>query len=295
MRIFLTGATGFIGTAVTRELIAAGHQVLGLTRSERGAQNLTAMGADAHFGDINDFESLSRGARQADGVIHTAFNHDFSTFLANCESDRQVIEALGRELAGSSRPLIITSGVALGALEPNTLACEDNFNPEHPNPRKASELGGIKAAEHGASVSVVRLSQVHDPIKQGLITPLVELALQKGVSAYVDEGANCWSAVHISDAARLYVLALEKNAANSRYNAVAEPAIPMKTIAETLGRVLNLPVKRLTAHQAAEHFGWMNIFITHDMSATSDLTQQRLGWKPTGPSLISDLEQMPVK
>ena len=295
MRIFLTGATGFIGTAVTRELIGAGHKVLGLTRSEQGAQNLAAMGAEAHFGDINDLDSVRRGASQADGVIHTAFNHDFSTFLANCERDGQLIEALGSELAGSSRPLIITSGVALGALQPNTFASEDNFNPEHPNPRKASELGGIKAAERGASVSVVRLSQVHDPLKQGLITPLVELALQKGVSAYVDEEENCWSAVHISDAARLYVLALEKNAANSRYHAVAEPAIPMKTIAETLGRVLNLPVKPIAAHEAAEHFGWMNIFITHDMSASSVLTQQRLGWKPTGPSLIADLEQMPIK
>lgn len=295
MRIFLTGATGFIGTAVTRELIAAGHHVLGLTRSEQGAHHLAASGAEAHYGDVNDLDSLRRGISQADGVIHTAFNHDFSTFLANCESDRQVIEAMGRELAGSSRPLIITSGVALGALQPNTLASEDNFNPDHANPRKASELGGIKAAEQGASVSVVRLSQVHDPIKQGLITPLVELALQKGVSAYVEEGQNCWSAVHISDAARLYVLALEKNATNSRYNAVAEPAIPMKTLAETLGRVLNLPVKRLATHEAAEHFGWMNIFVTHDMSASSDLTQQRLGWKPTGPSLIADLEQMPIK
>src|SRR5471030_1620356 len=294
MRIFLTGATGFIGTAVTRELINAGHQVLGLTRSEQGAQTLAAMGAEVHFGNINDLDSLRRGAAQTDGVIHTAFNHDFSDFVANCARDGQIIEALGSVLEGSSRPLLITSDVALGAVEPNTPATEDYFNILHPNPRKASEIGGMKAAERGVNVSVIRLSQVHDPIKQGLITTLVELALQTGVSAYVDEGANCWSAVHISDAARLYVLALEKNALNSRYHAVAEPAIAMRTIAHTLGRVLNLPVKRIEAADAAAHFGWLAAFMGHDMSASSALTQQRLGWKPTGPGLIADLEKMPV-
>lgn len=251
------------------------------------------MGAEAHYGDIEDLDSLRRGTGQTDGVIHTAFNHDFSTFLANCEKDQQVIEAMGSVLEGSSRPLLITSGVALGAIQPNIPASEDNFNPSHPNPRKASELGGIKAAERGVSVSVIRLPQVHTPIKQGLITPLVELALRTGVSAYVGDGANCWSAVHLSDAARLYVLALEKNAANSRYHAVAEPAIPMRTISETLGRVLKLPVKQMTSEEAAAHFGWLNIFISHDMSASSTLTQERLAWKPTGPSLIADLEKMP--
>lgn len=292
MRIFLTGATGFIGTAVVSQLLAAGHQVLGLTRSEQGAEALNAAGAVAHFGNIEDLDSLRRGASQSDGVIHTAFDHDFSNFLANCEKDRLAIEAMGDVLAGTQKPLIITSGVGMGSTGNNVLATEDYFNPEHPNPRRASELAGLALSARGVNVSVVRLSQVHNPLKQGLITPLIELARQKGVSAYVGDGENRWSAVPLDDAARLYLLALEKNVAGSRYHAVAEEGVSMRTLAETLGRVLKLPVVRLEAEQAAEHFGWMGAFVNHDMSASSALTRARLNWQPLGPALVTDLEQL---
>jgi len=295
MRIFLTGATGFIGTAIVRELIAAGHQVLGLTRSEQGAHALAAAGVEAHHGDIEDLDSLRRGATLVDGVIHTAFNHDFSTFLANCERDRQAIEAMGAVLEGSQRPLIITSGVGMGSMGNNSLASEDHFNPDHLNPRKASEFGGLAVAQRGVNVCVVRLSQVHDTVKQGLISPLIALAQQKGVSAYVGDGQNRWSAVHVSDAARLYVLALEKNSAGSRYHAVAEEGISMRSIADTIGHILKVPVMRIEAKDAPAHFGWMSAFVDHDMSASSALTQQRLAWHPTGSGLIDDLQHMRIQ
>lgn len=291
MRIFLTGATGFIGTAVTAQLIAAGHQVIGLTRSQQGAETLAATGAAAHFGDIEDHESLRRGAMLSDGIIHTAFDHDFSRFMANCEKDRRAIEAMADALSGSQRPLIITSAVGLGSAGHNALAVENYFNPEHQNPRKASELAGNKALQNGANISVVRLSQVHDTIKQGLITPLIEIARQKGVSAYVGEGQNRWSAVHLSDAARLYVLALEKNHPGSRYHAVAEEGITLRAIAETIGQLLNLPVVRLGSSEASDHFGWMSKFVAQDMSASSAITQKELKWQPQGPDLLTDLAQ----
>jgi len=293
MRIFLTGATGFIGTEIVSQLLAAGHQVVGLTRSQQGADGLKAAGAEAHFGDIEDVDSLRRGAEACDGIIHTAFNHDFSTFMANCEQDGLVIQALGDALKGSQRPLIITSGVGMGAAGPNQLAVEDHFNPAHPNPRKASELAGEAALQKGINVATVRLAQVHNPIKQGLITPLIDVARQKGISAWVEEGQNRWSAVHLSDAARLYVLALEKNTPGSRYHAVAEEGVTLRQIAETIGHVLNLPVTRLDAVEASAHFGWMSRFVAHDMSASSVLTQERLAWRPTGSGLLADLEQLP--
>jgi nucleoside-diphosphate-sugar epimerase len=295
MRIFLTGATGFIGTAVVSQLIAAGYQVVGLTRSQQGADILKAAGAEAHFGDIEDVDSLRRGTMLSDGVIHTAFNHDFSTFIMNCEKDRLAILAMGKALAGTQRPLIITSGVGMGSTGLSTLADEDHFNPEHQNPRKASELAGIEASDKGVNVSVIPLSQVHNPCKQGLITSLIEIARQKGISAYVDEGKNRWAAVHLGDAARLYILALEKNSPGSRYHAVAEEGISMRKIAETIGCVLNVPVVRIASSEASAHFGWMSHFVVQEMSASSALTRERLAWKPVGPDLITDLAQMPVQ
>ncbi len=292
MRIFLTGATGFIGTAVAAQLIAAGHHVTGLTRSRAGAESLAAAGVDAFFGDIEDLECLRRGAMLSDGVIHTAFNHDFSTFIANCENDRLAIQAMAEALEGSLRPLIITSVVGLGSASHNTLAVEDHFNSEHQNPRKASELAAIAALQNGVNVSVVRLSQVHDPVKQGLITPLIETARQKGVSAWTESGQNRWSAVHISDAAELYVLALEKGSAGSRYHAVAEEGITMRKIAETIGHSLDVPVVRIKSSAAPEHFGWLSKFVLQDMSASSAITQKQLAWKPLGPGLIADLKQI---
>jgi nucleoside-diphosphate-sugar epimerase len=292
MRVFVTGATGFIGSTIVQELLGAGHQVLGLTRSDAGAKSLAAAGAQVHRGDLEDLESLRSGAAKADGVIHTAFNHDFSNFLANCEQDRKVIEALGDVLAGSDRPLVITSGTGMGNVVPGKPATEDIFNPDHPNPRKASELAGVSVGKRGVNVSVVRLPQVHDPVKQGLITYAVKLAREKGISAYLGDGRNRWPAVHVLDAARLYRLALEKQKPGSRYHAVAEEGVPVRDIAEVISRGLKVPAVSLSPEEAPAHFGWLAAFVGFDMPASSAQTQKRLGWHPTGPGLIADLEQM---
>ncbi len=292
MRVFLTGATGFIGSAIVPELINAGHQVIGLTRSEAGAQSLIAAGAEAHRGDIEDLESLRAGVSKSDGVIHCAFNHDFSRFIESCENDRRAIEAMGDALVGSDRPLVITSGTGMGNAVPGQPATEDVFNPDHPNPRKASELAGIFVANRGVNVSVVRLPQVHDPVKQGLITPLIELTREKGVSAYLGDGSNRWPAAHVLDAARLYRLALEKHEPDSRYHAVAEEGVSARDIAEVIGRGLQVPIVSLSPEEAAAHFGWLNMFVGLDMPASSAKTQEQLGWHPTGPGLIADLEHM---
>jgi nucleoside-diphosphate-sugar epimerase len=292
MRVFVTGATGFIGSAVVQELIEAGHQVVGLTRSDAGAQSLAAAGAQVHRGDLEDLESLRRGAVASDGVIHTAFNHDFSKFVANCEQDRKVIEAMGDVLVGTDRPLLITSGTGMGNAVPGQPATEDIFNPDHPNPRKASEIAGASVAKRGVNVSVVRLPQVHDPVKQGLITPFIQLTREKGVAAYVGDGLNRWPAVHRLDAARLYKLALEKHEAGSRYHAVAEEGVSMREIAEVIGRGLKVPTVSLSREESVAHFGWLAMFAGFDMPASSAQTRQRLGWRPTGPGLIDDLERM---
>jgi nucleoside-diphosphate-sugar epimerase len=292
MRIFLTGATGFIGSAIVPELINAGHKVLGLTRSEVGAQTLLAAGAEVHRGNLEDLESMRSGAAVSDGVIHCAFNHDFSNFLAICEQDRKVIEAMGDVIVGSDRPLIITSGTGMGNAFPGQPATEDHFDPNHPNPRKASEVAGALVAERGVNVSVVRLPQVHDTVKQGLITYAVQLAREKGVSAYIGDGLNRWPAAHVLDVARLYRLALERHGTGSRYNAVAEEGISMRVIAEVIGRGLKLPVISLSPEEAPAHFGWLAMFAGFDMPASSAQTQQQLGWHPSGPGLIADLEQM---
>ena len=295
MRVFLTGATGFIGSALVPELVGAGHQVLGLTRSESGAQALAAAGAEAHRGDLGDLDSLRRGAAMADGVIHCAFSHDFSSaasFAQSCELDRRVIGALGDALAGSDRPLLITSGTGLGGGVPGQPATEDRFDRGHPNPRKASEEAGMAVAERGVKVSVVRLPQVHDTVKQGLITPLILVAREKGVSAYVGEGRNRWPAAHVGDVARLYRLALEMREAGSRYHAVAEEGVAARDIAEVIGRGLKVPAVSLSPEEAPAHFGWLGMFVGLDMPASSAWTQARLGWHPTGPGLTADLEQM---
>ena len=292
MRVFVTGATGFIGSAVVRELIDADHQVLGLTRSEQGASALAAAGAEVHRGDLEDLDSLLRGAAQADGVIHLAFNHDFSRFAANCEGDRQAIEALGSALTGSSRPLIVTSGVGMGIAAPGQLAIEDHFDLHHPNPRVASELAAASVSARGVNVLVARLPQVHDTHKQGLITPAVAVAREKRLSAYVGDGSNRFSAVHLLDAARLYRLVLEKGVAGARYHAVAEEGVTFREIAEAIGRGLKVPVVSLVPEEAVKHFGWLAMFAGLDLAASSALTRERLGWQPAGPGLIADLEKM---
>ncbi|WP_159006071.1 SDR family oxidoreductase [Bradyrhizobium sp. S69] len=292
MRIFLTGATGFIGSAIVPELINAGHQVLGLTRSDAGAQSLATAGAEVHRGTLEDLESLRSGAAQSDGVIHCAFDHDFLNFVANCEKDKRAIGALGAALAGSDRPLVITSGTGMGNTVHGQPATEDAFHADNPHPRKASELAGASMLEAGINVSVVRLPQVHDTVKQGLITPAVAIAREKGVSAYVGDGSNRWPAAHVLDVARLYRLALEKREAGARYHAVAEEGVAGREIAEVVGRGLKVPVVAMSPEQAAGHFGWLAPFAGMDIPASSAQTQARLGWHPTGPGLIADLENM---
>jgi len=289
MRIFLTGSTGFIGSQVAVELLSAGHQVLGLTRSDAGAQALAAIGAEVYRGDIEDLPGLQYAAAQCEGVIHTAFDHDFSHFVDNCQKDHRVILALGAALEGSGRPLLITSGTPMGSAAPGQVATEDYFNPDHPNPRIASELAGRELSQRGINVSVMRLSQIHDTTRQGLVSYVSELARQKGVSAYIGEGLNNWSAAHLSDTARLYRLALAKSQPGARYHATAEERISFRQIAEAVGEALGLPVRSMTVEQAPAHFGWLGAFVDKDMSASSTLTRERLGWQPTGPGLLADL------
>jgi len=293
MRIFVTGATGFIGSAIVRELINAGHQVLGLTRSEAGAKSLIAAGAQVHRGDLAGLESLRKGAAMSDGVIHTAFIHDFSRFQEVCEVDRRVIEALGAALAGSDRPLLVTSGTGMANSAPGHPATEEDA-PESSQaiPRVASEQAAAAVAAKGVRVGVLRLPQVHNTLKQGLVTYAIELARQKGVSAYVGEGRNRWPAVHVLDAARLYRLALEKLETGARYHAVAEEGVPLRDIAEVIGRGLKMPVVSVSPDEASAHFGWLGAFAGRDLPASSALTQERLAWRPAGPGLIADLEQM---
>jgi nucleoside-diphosphate-sugar epimerase len=294
MKVFVTGATGFIGTAVVQNLMDAGHQVLGLARSDAGAKSLIAAGAQVHRGDVEDVESLRSGAAGSDGVIHTAFIHDFSRFKEVCETDRRVIEGLGAVLAGSDRPLIITSGTGIGGGVKGRVITEKDAPESGPNatPRVASELAADSIAKRGARVSVVRLPQVHNRIKQGLVTYLIALAREKSMSAYVGDGRNRWPAVHLLDAAPLYRLALEKGERGARYHAVAEEGVQFRDIAEAIGRGLNVPVVRLSPEEAAAHFGWLGMFASHDLPASSALTQERLGWHTNGPGMLADLEQM---
>jgi nucleoside-diphosphate-sugar epimerase len=290
MRVFVTGATGFIGSVIVQDLISAGHQVLGLTRGEDGAKFLRDAGAEAHRGDIEDLDSLRSGAAASDGVIHCAFNHDFSKFVANCEQDRKVIEALGSELQASNRPLIVTSGTAIAAAAGRLSIEDDPPVPSSVIPRGASEEAADAVASRGVRVSVVRLPQVHDREKQGLVTYAIQMAREKGISAYIGEGHNRWAAIHRNDVASLYRLALEKGTTQARYNAVAEEGVTVRDIAEAIGRGLKIPVVSITPEKAPEHFGWLGHFASLDMPSSSTLTQQRLGWHPTAqPTMIEDL------
>jgi nucleoside-diphosphate-sugar epimerase len=290
MTIFVTGATGFIGSAIVQELISAGHQVLGLARSEGAAKSLAAAGAEVHHGSLQDLDSLRSGAAASDGVIHTAFIHDFSKFAENCEIDRRAIEALGSALAGSNRPLIVTSGVAL--LKPGSMATEDDAAPANGPVPRVSEQAALLLASQGVCASALRLPpSVHGEGDHGFVPMLISIAREKGVSAYIGDGSNRWPGVHRLDAAHLYRLILEKGSAGTRYHGIADEGVPFREIAEVIGRRLNLPLVNKTPEEATSHFGWFTHFAGIDCPASSKKTQELLGWQPKQPRLIPDLDQ----
>jgi nucleoside-diphosphate-sugar epimerase len=289
MRVFVTGATGFIGSAIVKELTAAGHQVLGLARSDKGAASLAAVGASVHRGSLEDLDSLRSGAAAADGVIHTAFIHDFNNYAPAAEADKRAIEALGATLVGSSRPLIVASGTLLAQRQGPLATEEDAPNPK--SPRK-SEEAALAMASRGVRVSVLRLPpSVHGAGDHGFVPALVDIARKKGVSGYIGDGLNRWPAVHRLDAAHLFRLALEKGSGEARYHGVAEEGVPARDIAEVIGRRLNIPVVAKAREEAADHFGWMARFFGLDGPASSAQTQQLLGWRPTQAGLIADIEE----
>ena len=290
MRVFLTGATGFIGSAIIPELLGAGHTVLGQTRSEAGAKALAALGVEAHHGALEDPESFKIGAALCDGVIHCAFDHDFTKYAENGEKDVRAIEAMGAALAGSDRPLIVSAGIA--PMTPGRPVTEDDEATEPSAIPRISEQAAMRLRAQGVSPAAVRLPQVHDTSHHGLVSMMIATAREKGVSGYVGDGAGRWPAAHISDVARLYRLALDKHEAGARYHAVGEEGVRFKDIAEAIGRGLNIPVVSIALEDAVAHFGFIGMFGGRDAPASSALTQQRLGWRPTGPGMVADLDGM---
>ena len=291
MRVFVTGASGFIGSAIVPELIGAGHQVVGLARSEASAASLAAAGAEVHRGSLDDLDSLRSGAAASDGVIHCAYIHDFSDMAGAGAADRGAIETIGAALAGSGRPFVVTSGTLL--VSPGRLATEEDAPPVGPasHPRAASEVLALALASQGVRVSLIRLPpSVHGDGDHAFVPALIGIARAKGVSAYIGDGLNHWPAVHRLDAARLYRLALEKGAAGARYHGVGEEGIPVREIAEVIGRRLDLPVVSKSAEEAADHFGFLAYFLGINGPASSALTRERLGWQPAQPGLIADLD-----
>jgi nucleoside-diphosphate-sugar epimerase len=290
MRVFVTGATGFVGSAVVKELIEAGHSVLGLSRSDAGAAQLQAGGAAVHRGSLEDLDSLRSGAAAADGVIHTAFIHDFSNFKESCAADGRAIEAIGAVLAGSDRPFVVTSGTLL--LSPGALATEDLSIPAGTPVPRVSEQTALAMVPNGVRASVVRLSpSVHGDGDHGFVPALIGIARAKGEAGYIGDGTNRWPAVHRLDAAVLYRLALEKGEAGARYHGVGEEGIPFRDIAAAIGRRLDVPVVSKTAAQAPDHFGFLAHFAAIDGPAANAKTQADLGWKPTHKGLLADLAE----
>lgn len=287
MRVFVTGATGWVGSVVVDELLGAGHEVLGLSRSEEKASRLAAKGADVLRGTLDDLDRLAEAARNADAVLHLAFNHDFSKFADNSEQERRAIEAMGEALVGTDKPILVTGGLAL--LAPGRVATEADTPSlsEKRYPRK-NEAAAAALAERGVRIGIVRLATtVHGIGDKIFMALLAGLAREKGVSAYIGDGANRWPAVHVSDAGRLYRLALEAGAPARAYHAVAEEGIAFRAIAEAIGRALDLPVEP----RPREHFGWFADFAASDAPASSARTRELTGWEPTGPTLLADLAQ----
>jgi nucleoside-diphosphate-sugar epimerase len=290
MRVFVTGATGFVGSFVVSELISAGHDVVGLSRSEAGAEVLVRAGAEVFRGDVNDLASLSNAAEAADGIIHAAFNHDAADLKQHSENDRKVIAALGAALAGTGRPLIITSGTGLvQSVTGQPVTETDDHATSAMFPRAASEEAADALIEQGGNVMVMRLPQVHDTRRQGRIRWHIQIAREQGRVAYVGEGRNRVPAVHVSDAARLFRRALERGEAGARYHAVAEEGVTLREIAEVIGAGLRLPVESITPEQASDYYGWLAQLATLDLPASGALTRQQLDWAPTGPGLLTDL------
>lgn len=291
MRVFVTGASGFIGTAVVRELIEAGHRVLGLARGDASAEALTRQGAEVNRGDLTDTEGLAEGARVCDGVIHLGFIHDFSNMAASLETDRLAIAAIGEALAGSGRPFVGTTGTML--LTPGRLGTEDDTaSPDSAgSTRVPSEALALSFASRGVRACVVRLApSVHGDGDRGFVPALIANAREKGVSAYVGDGSNRWPAVHRLDAARLFRLALEKGEPGARYHGVADQGEPFRDIAGTIGRRLNLPVVSVPPEKVADHFGWLGFVVGVDNPASNALTRERLGWQPAQPGLLADID-----
>ncbi len=287
MRVFVTGASGFVGSAVVRELRHGGHSVLGLARSEDAAKKIEASGAEVLHGNIEDLQSLRAGAEGCDGIIHCGFNHDFSRFQENCDNDRKAIAAMAEVIRGSTRPLIVTSGVAL--LSGQTVTEDMRAPAESPNPRVATEQAVDAALQTGADVRVVRLPIVHGDGDHGFIAMLIGLAREKGVSAYANDGGNCWPAAHQLDVARVYTLALAKGEAGKRYHAVSEAGIALRDIAGVIGRRLGVPVIAKTGAEIEPHFTWFSHFVQMNAVASSAWTRDALGWAPTMPGMLADL------
>ena len=288
MRVFVTGASGFIGSAVVSELVSAGHDVLGLARSDASAQAVEGAGAQVHRGDLDNLDSLRAGAESADGVIHLAFNHDFTDYTGAAETDRRAIDTLGEVLIGSDRPFVVTAGLAGFALG-RTMTEDDAADPDSP---RGSEQAALAFTSRSVRVSVLRLPpSVHGEGDHGSVPRLIDIARVEGVAAYPGDGFNRWPAVHRFDAARLFRLALESAPAGARLHAIGDEGIPVRDIAGAIGRHLGLPVTTISPEKAVDHFGWLGAFFSLDVPASSTLTRELLGWRPAHPGLRDDLEQ----